>query len=232
MKISRKVLVLLIQILIVTLALVMTVGTYAWYTSQREVHVAQTTVRSAEGANTVIESESNPDWDVYKGEDGTDMDENAPYSIQKTMTITFTPLTTPSYLQLNIISVVVSPVRGDPIDSSSTPTIRSNFTWRLEYSGTTYQPDANGFAYYYDSVNDENVYFEISTTTLLTDLVFTLVFLDETSYQHYLAHNANDDTPFADVTPFAYSGYEYMRATFNVTFQIGVDLRPAEEEGD
>ena len=235
MKISKKVMVLLIQILVVTLALVMTVGTYAWFVSQRTVHVSQTTITSAEGASTVIESESNPDWDLYQGQDGTDNEDNAPYIITKTMTVTFSPLVTPAYVQINLISIIVSPQRGDPIDSAnynsevpgSDPVI-PNFTWRVDYGGHTYQGDENGFLYYLDN-NDDPVYLEAEigegeSSVTMSNMAFHLVFLCEESYVTYLSCVANETEPPYALTKFAYSDIVYMRATFSVTMQIGVDI--------
>lgn len=240
MKVSKKVMALLIQIFIVSLALAMTVGTYAWYSSQREVHVSQTSVTSAAGANTVIESESNPEWDLYQGQDGTDNVDNAPYIIEKTMTVSFTPLQTPSYAQINLTSIIVSPQRGTPIDSaeydSEDPTsdpVIPNFTWRMTYGGHVYQPDENGFAFYFDN-NEQKVYLDVTpeqgeSTKTLTNMVFHLVFLSEESYVTYLECVANETEPPYQLTKFAYSDVTFMRATFSVIMQIGCDIRQAEE---
>ena len=77
-------------------------------------------------------------------------------------------------------------------------------------------------------VNEERVYIDVEESTTLT-FTFRLIYLDDESYQAYLAHNVEDATPYVDVTPFAYSGYDYMRATFTVLFEIGVDGFHAEE---
>lgn len=239
MKLNKKIMTLLIQILIVTLALVLTVSTYAWYASNRIVHVSQTTVTSAAGANTTIDSETNPEWDLYQGQDGTDTTDNAPYIIDKTMTVTFTPMETPSYVFLNLKSIVVHPQRGSAIDSAAyilDPTadpVIPNFTWRLEYGGHTYLPGDNGFAYYDN--NGTPVYLEAAlgegqSSVTMTNMVFHLVFLSEESYVTYLENVAGSvEPPFTNLTPFAYSDYSFMRAVFNVTFEIGVDIMPAVE---
>lgn len=237
MKLSKKMVVLLIQIFVVALALAMTVSTYAWYTSNTRVEVTLTTVQSAAGANTTIISETNPLFDTYMGQKGTDDEDEATYYVEKQLTVNFTPLADDSAVQLNIIHVVIALAKGGLIDSEDPGSeyVIPSFTWRLylyedqDDNPLTpltdsdivdeFRPDADGFAYS-DSSSD---YLWIEGSQTYT-FKFRLIYLDDESYQAYLAHNVEDATPYVDVTPFRFSGYEYMRATFTVTFEIGADV--------
>ena len=237
MKLSKKVLVLLIQIFVVALALIMTVSTYAWYTSNTRVDVAQTTVQSAAGANTEIISETSPEFDTYMGQDGTDKEDNATYYVDKNLRVTFTPLSGTSAVQINFVSIAIAKAKGGGHDSSNDDTVIPSFTWRLLYDADgegenpalVYQPDENGFAY--TVINGDPSYITV-TEAVTMSLTFRLIYLDDESYQNYLEHSAEDDTPFINVTPFRYSGYDYMRSTFTVTFEIGVDQINLSDPGE
>ena len=230
---SKKVLMLLIQIFVVTLALVMTVSTYAWYTSNTRVEAAQTTVRSAPGANTEIVAEQNPAYDTYMGQTGMDNADDAPYYVEKDLTVRFTPLSGSSAVQLNFVSIHIALAKGGSFDSSSDDDVIPSFTWRLflhvdddddpatDDVLVEYAPDENGFAF--RMVNEEREYIDVTEETTLT-FPFRLIYLDENSYRSNRAGN------YESVTPFSYSGYEYMRATFTVTFEIGVDILLAPPE--
>lgn len=214
MKLKQKVLILSIEILFVTLALAMTIFTYAWYTSNTLVQTAQTSVTAAAGAGTEIVLETNPEFDAYMGQKGTDSEDEAAYYVTKEMTVTFTPISTESAVQLNFVSIDIATINNGTVSSSSDDNVIPSFTWRLTYNGHEYRPDENGFAYYMSG--EDRVYIEISTTTTIS-VVFKLIYLDDASYAFYQAGT------YGSVTPFRYSGWEYMRATFTVLFEIGID---------
>ena len=64
----------------------------------------------------------------------------------------------------------------------------------------------------------------------MTDMVFHLIFLSEESYVTFLDNVANElAEPYTNLDPFAYSDYSFMRAVFNVTFEIGIDIMSGAE---
>jgi len=218
----KKVILLLIQIFAVAAALAMTVATYAWYTAQMSVEVAQTTVTAAAGAGTVIDSEEEFTYEPYMGQTGTGYDGDSaggvdkPYTVSREVAVTFSPLGEDSVIAINLSSIAVHrAVTGETASSETNAEILNCFTWRAEIDGVLYEPDGTGLAVTY--VDGTAKYYAVQgSKTMKIKLI--LVFLDEISYKNSLAGD------YANVTPFAYSGYENMRATFECKFEVGLDV--------
>ena len=62
--------------------------------------------------------------------------------------------------------------------------------------------------------------------SVTVELTFKLVFLDEAGYAHWL------NAEYEDVEPFAYCGYENMKAIFTCKFEIGIAPHTVESSGD
>ena len=221
MKVKRQIIILGIETLLVALGLALTVVTYAWYTANTRTEVGMTQVTAAAGVGAEIVWEEDESFLTYMGQDGTNAGSDAPYNVTKSLQVRFTPLSPRNAVQIRFLSVDIDKASGADVSSASDPTVLDEFTWRIEYGGHVYRPDENGYAY--RMVNGEKQYVEVNTETTLT-LDFKLIYLGETSYLQYEAAN------YEGITPFAYSGYPYMRAVFSVVFEIAVDpIAPAPE---
>lgn len=212
---------LLIEIAVVALALALSVATYAWYVSQRQVDTTATTITAAAGADVGIEDEDTDVPDQYMGQTGQGYagDEyggvDSPYIVEKNLTISFSPTQINSALMASIDTMDISLLSGGRVSSEEDKTVLKNFTWRIIIDGETYAPDEDDFAVRYDD-NGDKVYYKLPVKKKVT-LKFLFIFLDEASYANYAAGK------YAEVTPFAYCGYEYMKATFSGSFSIGLD---------
>lgn len=219
--VKKKILMLLIQIAVVTLALALSVATYAWYVSQRQVDTAPTTITAAAGAGVSIDDDDTDVPEPYMGQTGQGYagDEyggvDAPYVVEKNLTISFAPTQINSALIASIDKMNISLLSGEKVSSEQDETVLSNFTWRIIIDGETYAPDENDFAVRYDN-NGDKVYYKVPVRKKVT-LKFLFIFLDEASYANYAAGK------YGEVRPFAYCGYEYMKATFSGSFSIGLD---------
>lgn len=230
--VKKKVILLLIQIFIVAIALALTVTTYAWFVSQNRVVAEETTVTAAAGANTIIEDEEEVKYEPYMGQtglgypgDGAKPQDgiDSPYTVEKNLTMSFTPLSSDSLLSVKLLSMKVARVNnGGTATSEVNPEILGDFTWRVIIEGEEYGPDADGFACRKNE-NGDISYFAVPQAATYA-ITFKLVFLSEESYAEYLAGN------YDKVKEFAYSGYENMRATFTCTFEIGLDVRSGSAE--
>ena len=230
-RVKRRVILISIQIFVVAIAIALTATTYAWFVSQTKVEVTPTTVTASAGANTYISAEEELEHDPYRGETGQGYADDgfdgvdAPYVVQKKLTVTFNPLGEDSLMTARLISMTVTRTSGEQESSegeNGTPEILNDFTWRVVVDGVEYGPDGNG--YLSRELNGEIEYCEVPEATTL-ELVFKLIFLDETGYGHWL--NGEYDA----VEPFAYCGYENMKATFNCKFEIGIAPYSIESEG-
>lgn len=222
---KKKVLLLCIQIGLVLLALILTVATYAWYVSQTTVHTSQTTVMAAAGANTRIDREEDDPYTPYMGQtgqgyagDGADA-VDAPYTVTKRLTVSFSPNGDDSYLAASILTVNIDRMDGERLDSSSAAEMIGNFTFRILIDNVSYAPDENGFLYYLDD-NDSPVYYPVPAAKQV-EMTFELIYQSEESYRNWLAGD------YDAVDSFAYCDYAYMRAVFTFTFQVGIEPRVA-----
>ena len=151
---KRRVILISIQIFVVAIAIALTATTYAWFVSQTKVDVTPTTVTASAGANTLIDSEEEFPHDPYRGEtgqgyvgDGAD-GVDAPYTVEKKLTVSFNPLGSDSAMTAKLISMKIVRTSGDPLTSegeNGTPAILDNFTWRITVDGVEYGPDDDGF---------------------------------------------------------------------------------------
>ena len=219
---KKKILMLLIEIAVVALALALSVATYAWYVSQRQVDTTTTTITAAEGADVGIEEDDTDVPDPYMGQTGQGYADDgyggvdSPYIVEKNLTVSFSPTQINSALVASIDTMNISLLSGGRVSSEEDETVLKNFTWRIIIDGETYAPDENDFAVRYDD-NGDKVYYKVPVRKKVT-LKFLFIFLDEASYANYAAGK------YAEVTPFAYCGYEYMKATFSGSFSIGLDI--------
>ncbi len=197
------------------ITLVVVVTTYAWYTSQTRVYTSPTYVYTASGGNTEIIAESSPEFDTYSGQTGKDNGDDAPYYATKQITANFVPLQTNSALQINFTSINILKVGGDEVDSGDDDDVIPSFTWRVVYDNHEYMPDENNFAYY--EANDERNYIIFDDSETIT-FAIKIIYLSESDYLAYEAGN------YSNISGFSYSGYEYMRARFTVTIEIGIDV--------
>lgn len=219
---KKKVVLILIQILVVAIALALTVTTYAWFVSQTQVAATPTTITAAAGANTAIVDEEEYPHDLYKGETGLGYsgDEfggvDMPYTVQKKLTMSFNPIGSDGAMTAKITSIQVLRTSGE-IESSegedAKPEIIDSFTWRIEIDGVEYGPDGSGFLV---REQDGEILYYTVPESVTVELIFKLVFLDETSYTHWL----NEE--YDDIQPFRYCGYENMKAVFTCKFEIGM----------
>ncbi len=235
---KKKVILILIQIFVVAIALALTVTTYAWFVSQTRVTVTQTTVTAAAGANTVIDSEEEFTYTPYQGETGQGYPSDqfggvdSPYTVEKKLTVSFSPLGNDSVMSAKILSMDITRVTGEHVTSEGedgTPEILDFFTCRVEIDGYEYAPDENGLLYREIETEDgegtETVYYEVPEATS-AELTFKLIFSDETSYAHW------EKGEYGSIEPFAYCGMENMRAVFACRFEIGIAARIVESGGE
>ncbi|MCR4661237.1 MAG: hypothetical protein K5765_04445 [Clostridia bacterium] len=215
MKINKKVLLLLIELAVVAITLVVAITTYAWYTSQTRVTASETYVFTAASGSTEIVAETSPEYDTYSGQTGRNNGDDAPYYVTKEMTVTFTPTQSNSALQISFFSIVIEKTNGTIVNSSSNENVIPSFTWRLIYNETEYQPDENNFAYTME--NSERSYIVFNSTTTIS-YVLKIIYLSDSDYTKY---SSND---YENITGFTYSGYDYMRAKFTLTIEIGSDV--------
>lgn len=221
-RVKRRVILISIQIFVVAIAITLTATTYAWFVSQTKVSVTPTTITASAAANTVINSEEEIEHDPYRGETGQgyagDGAEgvDAPYTVEKKLTITFNPLGEESAMTAKILSMQVTRANGDVVSSEgaeATPEILDHFTWRIEIDGLEYGPDGDGFLCREDE--GEILYYAVPESATV-ELIFKLIFLDETSYAHWL------NGEYDDIEPFEYCGYENMKAVFTCRFEVGI----------
>lgn len=221
-----------IQIFVVAIAIALTATTYAWFVSQTKVDVTPTTVTAAAGANTLIRSEEPIEHDPYRGETGqgyaSDGAEgvDAPYTVEKKLTVEFSPLGSDSAMTAKLLSMRIARTNGEVLNSegeNAAPEIIDNFTWRITVGGNEYGPDADVFLSREE--DGETKYFEVPESVTM-ELIFRLIFLDEAGYAHWL------NAEYEDVEPFAYCGYENMKAIFTCKFEIGIAPHAAESSGD
>ena len=219
---KKKVVLILIQILVVAIALALTVTTYAWFVSQTQVNATPTTITAAAGANTVIVDEEEYPHDLYKGETGLGYDGDGyegvdkPYVVQKRLTMTFIPLGSDGAMTAKINYMLVLRTSGElecSEGADAKPEIIDSFTWRIEIDGVEYGPDKDGFLC---REQDGEILYYAVPESVTVELIFKLVFLDETGYMHWL--NAEYD----DIQPFRYCGYENMKAVFTCRFEVGM----------
>ncbi|MCM1306739.1 MAG: hypothetical protein NC037_00920 [Bacteroides sp.] len=229
---KKKAIFISIQILVVAIAIALTATAYAWFVSQTHVSVTPTTVTASNGAFTVIDSEEDVPHPSYMGQTGQGFDgdypdnpdlngADAPYVVEKKLTVTFSPLGSDSSMTARLLSVEIARADGVTVSSegeNADPNILNRFTWRVEINGDVFAPDENGFLS--REQDGETLYYAVPSSASV-DLVFKLVFLDEMSYAHWLSSD------YDNVSAFEFSGYEYMRAVFTCKFEVGVAANPA-----
>lgn len=224
----------IIQLIVVGAVLALTVVSFAWFTANMEVgsqNVRITSEKSSE-VSLVIEPD---DFVPYKGETGQgyndpsrpDLILDVPYKVIKKFTMTCRP--TEKYTDYAFCayfsSINIEKNDGEVIDITKDTEIMKAFTFRFH----VYRENGDELAVYAPEAGSNFVVLTNGETgTIGSYLIidkevtlkcgFELVFLDEASYANWLKEN------YLDVTAFRYCDLEFMRAMFNITFRVGMDI--------
>ncbi|MGN1041874.1 MAG: hypothetical protein ACI4SK_00145 [Christensenellales bacterium] len=228
---------------VITLVLILVVGTYAWFVSNRRVDATETTVTSS--ALEPMEISFTPDeLDNYKGQTGVG-GLDAPFFASRTVDFSYRSTKKNDCIVCSVSDVTITlsdayaEAFGATTISESTEgyaDITSYFTWRVEVLdddknviGTFMpQPPENDSNRVVDDegntlkVRDKN-YFDtklvIGTTAYQCSatLRVKIIFLDEESYKNYL-----NDNP-SGITPFKFSDINFMGCSFSVGITLGVE---------
>ncbi len=230
---KKKIILMGIYLVAIALVLALTIVTFAWYTSNKEVNVTPTSVVSMKidgaGIEDVIDN-----FEQYKGETGIGGGDDAPYVATKILNVEQVSSNANDVLTCNFKSFSVRLPSGKEVVDDA---IDKHFTFRIsvveindkkEVTNVlgTFYPSSDGIVV--DEAGkalkyrDES-YFTVTGSSLKstcsTYVQLQLIFLDEQSYQLVTDGVANEETP----TPFHYSGYEYMGSTFFASFELGMD---------
>jgi len=224
----------IVQLILVGAVLTLTVVSFAWFVSHTTVYTEAVNVTSEKGSELMIITQPD-DYTPYKGETGQgyvdhnnpDLALDMPYRVMKPFTVVckpndkYTNYAFSAYLSL--VNVVKS--TGDIIDPTNDPLILNAFTFRLhiydennvEQAVYKPMPGSKFVVRESDDPEERGQYLTISEEMTL-NCGFELIFLDENSYMAWL----NKD--YTSITEFRYCDYDFMRAVFNASFQVGMDI--------
>lgn len=217
---KKKLLVIGIQIIVIAIVLTATAVSLAWFVSNRNLEVDSVSISSKEWGNAEI-TDVSEDITPYIGQTGLGypgyMEEDAPYSAKKTVSVHVQPngLNSAFYVNLDEVRIVKSD--GTTIDGSVMEDITSCFYWQIyllddNFTVTeTYYASDDGFIRKSDG---ETLKVLVSKTYNITIEVF---FLDPTSYSNW------NSGVYESVNAFRFHDYEFMNAVFSLSFAIGVD---------
>ena len=236
--IKRKLIFVSIQLAVVTLVLILVVGTYAWYVSNRRVDTSDTTITSA--ALDPIKIIFTPDdLDNYKGQTG-EGGLDAPFFASRTVDFSYrsTKINDCIVCGVTDVTVTLSDTYAETFgshtiskDTEGYADIAKKFTWRLEVLdenknviGTFMPPESGDRVVDADGKNlkvRDAKYFKKNLVGTAYDCSATLrvkiIFLDEKSYRNYLDGN------ISGVTPFAFSDINFMGCSFSIGITLGVE---------
>jgi len=202
---------------VIALALVIAGISFAWYTTHSIVRTAELTLSSAEMDSSLSIVIAPPLEDPYKGQSGTDKEGNAVYTVSTVNTLTIHG-DKPTYrFFVYPVKTVITRVDGEVFDSYTDSSVIPSFTWRATVGDRTYMPDPDGSIFAVDTLTGELLTMPEDGEEI--QVVLTVIYLDETSYQKYLPAVTEED--FSKIFPFRYTDYACMAANFEFEYAIG-----------
>jgi hypothetical protein len=227
----------IIEIIFVGSIIALSFVSFAWFTANKVVETNSVNITAAETSNVSIVTISNEEYTPYKGETGLGYEDDSlpdlavdiAYTATKTFSIVCSPLQDNYAFYVNLSDAYIELSDGTFVDQTTDSEILNSFTWRFHLydsdSGvitSTYDPGEDGFITLSSGDITTNGSYLYIPEDITLECDIELIFLDEESYSDW------EDKIYENLVEFRYDDYDYMRATFNFIFDVGMDIAPTE----